>query len=383
MKKTIIALILCGIVMWTSTQVMAQKKTFAKTVVQGFVITGSVKNETDEKVYLDYEENGKKVMDSTLIKNGVFVFKGKVKEPVYSVIRTNRGKTYLGMFLENTPITITIDTATKITSATGSKEDSIYRKWESKWYVVTKKAGAIYKKIDEAHKGLEKDAKLDPQIQKGFDDEFSLLDAETDSTVFPIVRQYPNSHASAYIILCRYVEWNSPEIAAKSYALLTDKIKKSDYGRKVSAYIEIDSKTGIGRTAADFTMNDISGKPVKLSGSRGQYVLLDFWASWCGPCRKENPNVVGAYANYHEKGLEIIAVSLDNKQELWEKAVKDDKLPWIHVSDLKGFNNEAAVLYGVKLVPTNFLLDPEGIIVARNLRGEDLEKKLAEIFKQN
>lgn len=383
MKKTIIALTLCGIAIWTSTQVMAQKKTVAKTVVQGFVIAGTVKNETDEKVYLEYEENGGKIKDSTQIKNGVFKFKGKVKEPVYSVIRTNGGKTYLGMFLENTPITVTIDTAAKIITAAGSKEDSIYREWESKWFVVTQKAGVIYKKIDEAYKGLEKDAKIDPTIRKGIDDEFSLLNTETDSTVFPVVRQFPNSYASAFIILCRYVDWNNPEKAAKSYALLSDKIKKSGYGRKISAYIEMDAKTGIGRTAADFTMNDVSGKPVKLSGLRGQYVLLDFWASWCGPCRKENPNVVKAYTDYHKKGLEIIAVSLDIKKDLWEKAISTDKLPWIHVSDLKGFNNEAAILYGVNLVPTNFLLDPDGIIVARNLRGEDLEKKLAEIFKQN
>lgn len=383
MKKTIIALTLCGIAAWTGTQAMAQKKTVAKTVVQGFIIAGTVKNETDEKVYLEYEENGKKIKDSTQIKNGVFKFKGKVEEPVYSVIRTNGGKTYLGMFLENTPITVTIDTAAKIIAVAGSKEDSIYREWESKWFIVTKKAGVIYKKIDEAYKGLEKDAKLDPKIRKGFDDEFSLLDTETDSTVFPIVKQYPNSYASAFIILCRYVDWNKPEIAAKSYALLSDKIKKSDYGRKISTYIELDAKTGIGRTAIDFTMNDISGKPIKLSDLRGQYVLVDFWASWCGPCRKENPNVLAAYAKYHVKGMEILAVSLDSKMELWEKAVKNDKLPWIHVSDLKGFENEAAILYGVKIVPSNYLLDPNGVIVARNLRGEDLEKKLAEIFKQN
>lgn len=383
MKKTIIALILCGIAIWTSTQVMAQKKTVAKTAAQGFVINGTFKNVDGKKIYLNYEENGNKVSDSTIVRNGIFKFKGKVKEPIFSVIKTNDNKIFLGMFLENTPITVTIDTVAKIIAATGSKENSIYKEWEKKWFIITNKAGSIYKRLDEAYKGLEKDAKIDPQIRKGFDDEFAKLEIETDSMVFPSVRQYPNSAVSAFIIVSRYVDWSNPEKAAKSYALLSDKIKKSGYGRQISAYIEIDAKTGIGRTAADFTMNDVSGKPVKLSGLRGQYVLLDFWASWCGPCRKENPNVVKAYTDYHKKGLEIIAVSLDIKKDLWEKAISTDKLPWIHVSDLKGFNNEAAILYGVNLVPTNFLLDPDGIIVARNLRGEDLEKKLAEIFKQN
>jgi len=381
MKKTIFALTLCGIAIWTSSQVMAQKKTVAKTASPGFVINGTFKNVNGEKIYLNYEENGNKVSDSTIVRNGIFKFKGKVKEPIFSVIKTNDNKIFLGMFLENTPITVTIDTTLKIISATGSKENLIYKEWEKKWFIITNKAGIIYKRLDEAYKGLDKDAKIDPQIRKGFDDEFAKLEIETDSMVFPSVRQYPNSAVSAFIIVSRYVDWSNPEKAAKSYALLSDKIKKSDYGRKISAYIEIDAKTGIGRTAADFTMNDISGKPVKLSGLRGQYVLLDFWTSWCGPWRKENPNVTKAYNKYHEKGFEIIAVSLDNNKELWEKAVKDDKLPWIHVSDLKGFDSKAVVLYGIKVVPSNFLLDPTGKIVARNLRGEDLEKKLAEIYR--
>ena len=381
MKKTIFALTLCGIAIWASSQVMAQKKTVAKTAAPGFVINGTFKNVNGEKIYLNYEENGNKVSDSTIVRNGIFKFKGKVKEPIFSVLKTNDNKIFLGMFLENVPITITIDTAAKIIAANGSKENLIYNEWEKKWFIITNKAGSIYKRLDEAYKGLDKDAKIDSQIRKGFDVEFDKLEIETDSMVFPSIRQYPNSTVSAFIIVSRYVDWSNPEKAAKSYALLTDKIKKSDYGRKISAYIEMDAKTGIGRTAADFTMNDISGKPVKLSGLRGQYVLLDFWASWCGPCRKENPNVSKAYNKYHEKGFEIMAVSLDNKKELWEKAVKDDKLPWIHVSDLKGFDSNAVVLYGIKVVPSNFLLDPSGKIVARNLRGEDLEKKLAEIYR--
>lgn len=128
-------------------------------------------------------------------------------------------------------------------------------------------------------------------------------------------------------------------------------------------------------------MADTTGKHVTLSSLRGKYVLVDFWASWCGPCRKENPNVVAAYQKYHDKGFEILGVSLDDKKNLWEKAINADKLSWYHVSDLKGWRNQAAGLYMVKSVPSSFLLDKDGKIIAKNLRGEALHRKLAELLK--
>lgn len=142
----------------------------------------------------------------------------------------------------------------------------------------------------------------------------------------------------------------------------------------------IEKKKGIGVTAMDFTQNNTAGKPVKLSDYRGKYVLLDFWASWCGPCRAENPNVLDNYEKFHSKGLEILSVSLDDKKEAWLKAIKDDGLEWAHVSDLKGWKNEVAKEYDIRAVPSNFLIDKEGKIVAVDLRGEELTQKLAEIF---
>jgi len=129
----------------------------------------------------------------------------------------------------------------------------------------------------------------------------------------------------------------------------------------------------------DLTMNDTEDTPLTLSSLKGKIVLLDFWASWCGPCREENPTVKKAYAKFKDKGFEIYAISLDVKKDAWLKAIEEDGLPWLHVSDLK--NDTSAELYGVSGIPMNFLLDKDGIIIAKNLRGEALTKKLEEVFQ--
>jgi peroxiredoxin len=139
--------------------------------------------------------------------------------------------------------------------------------------------------------------------------------------------------------------------------------------------------TAIGQPAPEFTQITADGKPVALSSFKGKFTLVDFWASWCGPCRAENPNVVKAYGRYHSKGFAILGVSLDDKKEDWEAAIKKDKLPWTQVSDLKGWQNSAAQRYGVRGIPMNFLLDKEGKIIGKGLHGEDLQNKLADIKK--
>jgi len=183
----------------------------------------------------------------------------------------------------------------------------------------------------------------------------------------------------AYIINTHFIPYFQFDQANQLFAMLSPAVKVSYYGKQVQESVAIEKRSGIG-AHPDFAMADVNGKPVKLSSFKGKYVLVDFWASWCAPCRKENPNVLANYKKYHNKGFEVLGVSLDSKKEPWLKAIQADGLTWIHVSDLKGWNNAAAEEFGVKVVPSNFLLDKDGKVIAKNIREEQLSNKLKSIF---
>jgi peroxiredoxin len=155
-----------------------------------------------------------------------------------------------------------------------------------------------------------------------------------------------------------------------------------DYRIKRDFIAEIDNmrKLAIGSEAPEIELPDPDGNIIKLSSLRGSYVLIDFWAAWCGPCRRENPNVVRLYEKYHSQGFEIYGVSLDRNKEDWIRAIEKDKLTWIHVSDLQYFNSKAAETYNIQAIPATYLIDKEGNIIGKNLRGVSLEEKLKEIF---
>jgi len=206
--------------------------------------------------------------------------------------------------------------------------------------------------------------------------------AMMDSRQKQLAKDYAAAHPSSYVALTEIEEYFGYNPDAKElqgiYNGFSPEIRASRAGHRLKQLLDATLLTGIGRPAPAFTQNDSKGRPVTLSSFQGQYLLLDFWASWCGPCRKENPNVLKAWRKYHSKGFTVLGVSLDDKKKEWLAAIRQDDLPWTQVSDLKGWKNAAAEVYGVEGIPMNFLLDRNGTIVAKGLRGPDLAKKLEE-----
>lgn len=209
----------------------------------------------------------------------------------------------------------------------------------------------------------------------------SLLFSQTKEELIAQVKKKPKDVNSIRLIQKVGGYYPDYQELAGLFKQLDKKVRKTNDGKLFERYLDALKNTMPGKKSPSITQLDLNGEPYALSDLKGKYVLIDFWASWCPPCREENPKLVKTYAEFKDKNFEILGVSFDREFDAWAKAVKDDNLTWKHVSDLQGWNNSAGQAYGVKAIPQNILVDPEGKVVARNLHGEDLNNKLREILK--
>lgn len=351
---------------------------------EGYRINGKLStNELPVTIFLRYNKTGTFVKDSVISKDGTFQFKGSVKYPVNAVLSAKypneAAPSIMNMpdehafYLENT--NVTVSATGKITAATvnGGKAQSEYLELKRRLQPMEQRMAPLSAQMRKYFQENNEEARkaLFPQL--------AAIRKEMTSTEEAFIKDHPDSYVSLNMVNMRGSVID-PAAFEPLFNQLSNKMKETPVGKELSRRLAIAKKTDVGQSFIDFALNDTEGKTITLGAQKGKYVLLDFWASWCGPCRAENPHVLKAYHRFKEKNFDVVAVSLDDKKDAWLKAIREDGMPWIHLSDLKGFESAVAKEYGIRAIPQNFLLDPEGRIVAKNLRGEALEKKLEEIL---
>ncbi len=345
--------------------------------IDAFTIDGELRGVPEGKVFLKIRgESGWDNIDSASIVDSKFMMNGQAEdvEMVYLVSDAFRGG--IPFFLENTNYSVSLHkdsiqdvvirgSATQMVYDQAKTEmDAFDQIWQDYYY-------NTYRFMTDDEKAQNED-----YLNSMYDSAQKVK----KEFIQKYIAKNNNSIASAQILIDQEDALGS-DLTIELYDGLSTDVKSSKIGQQISDRVEIIKKTSIGQPMIDFVMNDTAGNPIKLSeATEGKYVLVDFWAAWCGPCRSENPNVVDNYKKYNADGFEVFGVSFDKKKDNWLKAINEDQLTWTQVSDLQGWNNAAGKLYGIHSIPQNILLDPEGVIIEKNLRGKALGEKLKEIF---